>query len=180
MADRMHGAKTRVYNRAYSLGAVHGRAMAHEWPFPNVWLGVSVEDQQRADERIPLLLQTPASVRFVSVEPMLGYMLLSRYLNDGPIQRGKGLSGREAGTESLDWVIIGGESGPNARPFNVAAGRALMEQCQAAGVPTWWKQFGALPVTDGSPFARFKDRAGADPAEWPEWARVQQMPEVMR
>src|SRR5690606_37625495 len=74
----------------------------HEWPLPNVWLGVSVEDQQRADERIPVLLDTPAAVRFLSCEPLLGPVDLSHHLFGG----------------ELSWVIVGGESGPGARPFS--------------------------------------------------------------
>lgn len=156
---------------------------AARWPIPNVWLGVSVEDQQRADERIPHLLSTPAAVRWVSVEPMLGPVDLTRWLRVGPNFAETCSQYRERAT--LDWVIVGGESGSNARLFDVAAGRALFDQCQAAGVATFWKQFGSRPAVGNligkdAPALGFRDRAGADPAEWPEWARVQQFPEVRR
>ena len=104
-----------------------------QWPLPNVWLGVSVENQRFADERIPLLLQTPAAVRFISVEPMLGPVDL--FNADGDGLRG-GLKG------ALDWVICGGESGPGARPLHPNWARALRDQCQSAGVPFFFKQWG--------------------------------------
>jgi len=102
-------------------------------PIKNLWLGVSVENQETADERIPLLLQTPAAVRFVSAEPLLSPinmvwvshgLLDKRYYN------------------ILDWVIVGGESGPSARPMNPDWARSIRDQCQAAGVPFFMKQMG--------------------------------------
>lgn len=103
------------------------------WPLPNVWLGVSAEDQQRADLRIPALMDTPAAVRFVSAEPLLG-----------PID----LHGNPIGKDSvfwighLDWVIVGGESGPSARPMHPDWARSMRDQCLAAGVPFLFKQWG--------------------------------------
>jgi protein gp37 len=94
----------------------------HGKPPANVWLGVSVEDQQRADERIPQLRQTPAAVRFLSVEPLLG-----------PV---------EVSLEGIHWVIVGGESGPGARPMHPDWARSLRDQCQAAGVAFFFKQWG--------------------------------------
>ena len=96
-------------------------------PLPNVWLGISAEDQQRADERIPHLLATPAAVRFVSLEPLLGAIHV-------------GL-GKCAGA-SIDWVIVGGESGPRARPMHPDWVRSLRDQCAAAGVAFFFKQWG--------------------------------------
>jgi len=95
------------------------------WPLPNVWLGVSVGDQTAADERIPELLATPAAVPFVSAEPLLG-----------PVDLGQWLDG-------LDWVIVGGESGPGARPMHPDWARSLRDQCVAAGVSFFFKQWGA-------------------------------------
>jgi len=104
------------------------------WPLPNVWLGVSVENQAAADERIPLLLQTPAAVRFVSCEPLLGAVDLTYWLDYDP----------EVGARpALDWVICGGESGPGARPMHPDWARGLRDQCQQAGVPFFFKQWGA-------------------------------------
>lgn len=112
-------------------------------PLSNVWLGVSVEDQATADERIPLLLQTPSAVRFVSYEPALGPVdfqgwdgrLMRDYLRHRP---GEDTSRRGP----LDWIIMGGESGPGARPMHPDWVRSTRDQCQAAGVPFFFKQWG--------------------------------------
>jgi len=95
------------------------------WPLPNVWLGVSVENQHFADERIPLLLATPAAVLWISCEPLLGPVNLPKIEN---------------GNSKIDWVVCGGESGPNARPMHPDWARSLRDQCQAAGVPFFLKQ----------------------------------------
>ena len=111
--------------------------------FENVWLGVSVEDQQRADERIPLLLQTPAAVRFISSEPLLGEIKLQGW--DGVLQRNyldREFIGDRSKRGPIDWVICGGESGPKARPMHIDWARSLRDQCQAAGVPFLFKQWG--------------------------------------
>lgn len=110
-----------------------------EWPLPNVWIGVSVEDQKRADERIPLLLETPAAVRSISAEPLLGQV---------DLQLGQWVrmfSGRfdDKPCPQIDWVVAGGESGPKARPMHPAWARSLRDQCAAAGVPFLFKQWGA-------------------------------------
>jgi protein gp37 len=117
-------------------------------PLPNVWLGVSAEDQRRAEERIPLLLDTRAAVRFASVEPMLGAIELQRlrYLSGwmdalaGYVRGGS--SSRRYEHCRLDWVIVGGESGPNARPMHPDWARSLRDQCEAASVPYFFKQWG--------------------------------------
>jgi protein gp37 len=105
------------------------------WPLRNVWLGVSTERQQEADERIPHLLQTPAAVRFVSAEPLLGPI----DLRVPEIDLGIGKFGCHP---DLDWVIVGGESGPKARPMHVGWARDLRDQCDAAGVKFFFKQHG--------------------------------------
>lgn len=102
------------------------------WPNSNIWLGVSVEDQAAADERIPLLLQTPAAVRFISAEPLLGPVNLWKWLPDSPV-------------EVLNWVITGGESGTNARPMHPDWARSLRDQCVTAGGPFFFKQWGGHP-----------------------------------
>lgn len=146
-------------------------------PFRNIWLGVSAEDQERVDERIPLLLQTPAAVRFVSAEPLLGPMDLAHYLRAS----WNGLLSRLG----LDWIIVGGESGPKARPCDVAWIRSIVRQCRAASVPVFVKQLGSRPVTDhrtrpaGEPLywtQALRDRKGGDPSEWPEYLRVREFP----
>lgn len=214
----------------------------------NVWLGVSVEDQATADERIPLLLQTPAAVRFVSAEPLLGPMDVTPWLRattrhhfradvEGMLRHrsfdwlqhndGRPMTRREAENElfslhskgvqyipvsscdafdqqngclghpdpRLDWVIVGGESGPGARSCDVAWVRSIKEQCQAAGVPCFVKQLGGQPfVIEGSRDAQewsalgatavmddcgvihTRDKKGGDPAEWPSDLRVREFP----
>lgn len=115
-----------------------------QWPLPNVWLGVSAEDQRRADERVPDLLATPAAVRFVSAEPLLGpidFMTISR---PSPFGSMSALPcGEEGQGASLDWIIVGGESGPGARPMHPAWARSIRDQCAAAGVAFHFKQHGA-------------------------------------
>lgn len=110
-----------------------GDVMGDYWPLPNVWLGVSAEDQKRADLRIPALLDTPAAVRFVSAEPLLGPI----DLHTDPIKDGAPFWGSQ-----LDWVIVGGESGPGARPMHPDWVRSLRDQCVGAGVPFLFKQWG--------------------------------------
>ena len=95
---------------------------------PNVWLGVSVENQEWADRRIPHLLDTPAAVRFLSCEPLLGAVSISNWLEGEPSE--------------IQWVIVGGESGPTHRPFSLDWARALRDECAAARVPYFFKQVG--------------------------------------
>jgi protein gp37 len=117
------------------------------WPLPNVWLGVSVEDQATADERIPVLLETPAAIRFVSYEPALGPINLRRVVLHAPIYLDAlgGWRFQEEGgdidTRRLDWVIAGSESGPGARPAELDWFRSVRDQCAAAAVPYFFKQW---------------------------------------
>lgn len=151
-------------------------------PQPNLWLGVSVEDQATANARIPLLLQTPAAVRFVSAEPLLGPVDVTNYLRPFVVrQASNGLN------EKLDWVVVGGESGRKARPCNVAWIRSIKDQCMAAGVPVFVKQLGARPYDGEEPdhdpngadeprWMHLKDRKGGDMEEWPLDLRVREYP----
>ncbi|RWX59790.1 phage Gp37/Gp68 family protein, partial [Mesorhizobium sp. M2A.F.Ca.ET.039.01.1.1] len=138
------------------------RVYLDQWPLPNVWLGVSAERQQEADERIPELLATPAAIRFVSAEPLLGPIDFERIKLPGivnPLDALRGMTwqqmthGRYAGQRlysglifggdrGLDWIIVGGESGADARPMHPAWPRSIRDQCQAAGVPFFFKQWG--------------------------------------
>lgn len=106
------------------------------WPLPNVWLGVSVEDQARADERIPVLLDTPAAVRWISAEPLLGPVNIRDAMWAG---EGDPAANLDA---SIDWVVAGGESGPGARPMHPDWARALRDLCAGAEVPFLFKQWG--------------------------------------
>lgn len=159
-------------------------------PLPNVWLGVSVETQRWADERIPILLEIPAAIRFVSYEPALGSVDFATHLGIAPNH--DDLSGL------LHWIIVGGESGPKARPFDVQWARDTIRQCRRAGVACFVKQLGSKPVEQdrdflwqewrklGASTSEFRgqlsihltDRKGGDPAEWPDDLRVRELPEA--
>jgi len=169
-------------------------------PLPNVWLGVSVEDQKTADARIPLLLQTPAAIRFVSYEPALGPIDFERggFALHRPVTSPSGKH-----YPGLDWIIVGGESGPGARSFNLQWARDVVQQCKAAGVACFVKQFGSVPViplkeweTQGKSTGKWRilnarndrkvsvdmvpilcsDRKGGDMTEWPADLRVREFP----
>jgi protein gp37 len=108
-----------------------------EWPaLPNVWLGVTAENQTRADERIPLLLQTPAAVRFVSCEPLLGPVEFSNVTHRADCVQALG----KPAMKGLDWVIVGPETGPGARPMHPDWARSLRQQCAAADVAFFYKR----------------------------------------
>lgn len=120
---------------------------------PGIWIGVSVEDQRRADERIPLLLQTPAAVRWLSCEPLLGPVdlttipRLGRPVNGAAPQVGAFAKWQQSPMraklrDGIDWVVAGGESGHSARPMHPDWARSLRDQCVAAGVPFFFKQWG--------------------------------------
>lgn len=123
-------------------------AMKSPWPLPNAWLGVSVEDQAAADARIPLLLQTPAAVRWISAEPLLGPVDLPGLFYYGTERTGGVVPLRDRGHTQLDWVVVGGESGPKARPMHPDWPRSLRDQCAVAGVPFLFKQWGEF-VSEG-------------------------------
>lgn len=203
------------------------------WP-GNAWIGVTVQDQQRAELRIP------APVRFVLAEPLLEAVDLRKWMGRTSCPACGWEGNRRADSDwlcsscedagrcphqlvdpspSINWIIVGGESGPHARPFDLAWARSLRDQCAAAGVPFFMRQMGARPrgvcawrhhdkhppewLDEDGTFVKvskrpaqdlchsvddawwpcdpeLRDRAGADPAEWPEDLRVQQFPEVQR
>ncbi|WP_180897150.1 phage Gp37/Gp68 family protein [Martelella soudanensis] len=141
------------HNSKVGEGCLIEGDMAHlsTWPLPNIWLGVSVEDQTRADQRIPVLLATPAALRWISAEPLLGGLRLSGTSADKQNMWDwlQGLDARmypdgpdfDYGPK-LDWIVAGGESGPNARPMHPDWVRSLRDQCAAAEVPFNFKQWG--------------------------------------
>lgn len=158
----------------------------------HIWLGTSVEDQARADERIPHLLATPAVVRWLSYEPALGPLKLRplrmqdyKYGEDRPASL-YALDGKYQLPDChfsehhprVDWVVIGGESGPGARPFGISWARDIIAQCEGADVPVFVKQFGAKPFY-GSPSCpvKLKDPKGGNMDEWPEDLRVREYPD---
>lgn len=147
----------------YALGQ-HGAGWGGErpWPLKNVWAGVSVEDRDRT-ARIDDLRQIPAVLRFLSCEPLLEDL--------GHID----LTG-------IGWCIIGGESGPGAREFNVGWAYSLLDQCNVAGVPFFMKQLGSRPVWPSDRFGEVRVEGHGskwdDPVAWPYRLQVQQFPQV--
>lgn len=152
-----------------ALGTEAGREMAELWrdgyPLSYIWVGTTCEDQQRADERIPHLLAVPAAVRFLSVEPMLGPVdlpffngcrgcnhpgnLLTAWNEHGRCSECDGTRHEPSG---INWVIVGGESGGDSRPFDISWARSIVTQCREAGVPCFVKQLGRIVLADPSAF----------------------------
>lgn len=167
---KRHG-RMRSLLRSAEMGELFGQALQElvdhrgvrlnvQYPLPNVWLGVSVEDQKRADLRIPALLETPAAVRFLSCEPLLGIVDLDSCAGVSalaPDWIGGPSGGSGAPHPLIDWVICGGETGPAARPMHPVWARSLRDQCSAAGVPFFFKHWGEWARTTAKPHP--KDRA---------------------
>lgn len=146
-----------------------------QWPLPNVWLGVSVENQPTADARIRELLQTPAALRFISYEPALAEVDFTEWLN---FEQCGG--GHRTRSTRLGWGIVGGESGPQARPCDLAWIESTVDQFQAAGVPLFVKQVGSKPVQYAPdrafPTQYITDSKGGNWNEWPGKLRVREFP----
>jgi protein gp37 len=160
----------RILNASYSLNLPKGHSLGAgidnpntpgAWGWKHVWLGVSVENQQTANERIPILLQTPAAIRFLSCEPLLGPVTLP--LHSGainPVCITCSGSGKVNGIRcprkcidgknpfAIDWIIAGGESGKDARPMNPYWVRSLRDQSVKAGIPFFFKQWGEWRIYD--------------------------------
>lgn len=153
------------------------------WPLSNVHLGVSVENQEAADERIPLLFATPAPIRWISAEPLLEEINIRSWL-------------LRSADLNIDWAVVGGESGPGARNFNLEWAGSLIEQARNANVPIFVKQMGSRPrVSNANLFdwplttmlygegqeaagarVAFANKKGGDMSEWPESLRVREFP----
>lgn len=183
-----------MITRTYAMQAGVGLLVRNHnaWPLLNVWLGTSVEDQTTANERIPLLLQCPAAIRFVSYEPALAAVRFDA-CQVGDERFVNALTGEEyasvqhcavrpAPTNKLDWVIVGGESGPGARPFDIAWARSVIAQAKGTDCRVFVKQLGSKPRwalgTLKSNIVML-DKKGGDPSEWPEDLRVREFPEVV-
>lgn len=187
--DIMEKADWHVYQiltkRSVEMNAYLSLRWAGKEPPKHIWIGVSVEDQKRADERIPNLLKTPAAVRFLSMEPLLEHVDISPYIwgRDVPCEQcprdadcACGLvSRRDNGLPALSWIIIGGESGNGARDFEIEWARSVLHTTWPAHVKVFVKQLGAKPYKDGW-LMKLKDRKGGDPEEWPADLRVREMP----
>ena len=159
------------------------------WPLPNVWLGVSAEDQHWADIRVPALLATPAAVRFISAEPLLGPINLigqggdlvgagwhalpdpPEYDGGNPVCQDHGMENCSQGCQFVDWVIVGGESGPGARPMEADWARSIVRQCEAAEVSVFVKQLGAVAGRSLG-----AGRKGGDWDAWPSDLRIREYP----
>ncbi|MEA5619941.1 DUF5131 family protein [Cronbergia sp. UHCC 0137] len=155
-----------------------------EWPLPNGWLGVSVENQKAADTRIPILVETPAKVKFLSCEPLLEELDLSEFLN---IDYYVSAMETPCGTgikyyNAIDWIIAGGESGPNARVCHVEHLRSLVQDCQSAEIPIFIKQLGTKPMLNNQPYkisdseALRRNRKGGILTEFPEDLQLREFP----
>lgn len=131
-----------------------------QWP-SHIWIGTSVENQSVADERIGHLMYVPAAVRFLSCEPLLGPLLLSGYLSMRDFH-------------GIDWVIVGGESGHNARYMDMNWAKSIVAQCRAADVPVFVKQLG----TRVAQLCEHRDRKGGDINEWPSALRIREFPRM--
>lgn len=159
---------------------------------PNVWLGISAEDQERLDERAYWLMRTEATKRFVSYEPALGPIQLTRQHAYCPEHDTDGAfcSSPCPSLRRPDWLIIGGESGPKARPFHLEWARSIISQCDSLGIKVFVKQLGGAPYSFQDRiahrncglllpqgFSRFlNDHKGGDPTEWPPDLRVREFP----
>lgn len=160
-------------------------------PHPRIWVGVSCEDQRAANERVLELVATPAAVRFVSAEPLLGpidftRIAVSRSPHNALTGEHLTESAHAVDWSRLDWIIVGGESGPRARRCNVAWIRSIVEQCRATGTPCFVKQMGAQPraahdeheaedLRWTGPMSATRGAHG-DPHQWPEDLRVREFP----
>ncbi len=140
----------------------------------HVWWGVSVENQKTAEERTGPLLKTPAAVRWISYEPGIGPVNLDEaVLANERLPQNEGLG--------IDWVVVGGESGPGARPFDLRWARSIIEQCRATGTLVFVKQLGANAVGyNGTGRFETKSTKGGDMSEWPEDLRVREFPKVSK
>lgn len=152
MRSLLGGAKTNGFLHLIADAILaRGYRTSFAWPLPQVWLGVSVENQQWADIRIPALLDTPAAVRWLSCEPLLGAVDLAAHL-DRMEHKGSEHSADVGGIDwygpRIGWVVAGGESGPGARPMHPAWARTLRDQCASAGVPYFFKQWGEHVTVD--------------------------------
>lgn len=175
------------------------RMMPYDWsiqPRSNVWFGTSVEDQATADRRIPELTRVPARLRFLSMEPLLGPVDLSKWIGQRRVHNeteailyGDGVPYNDG----IGWVIIGGESGSGARPCYLDWVRDIIEQCNEAGCPVFVKQAGSVAIDcqgrgacnvdpadcrkpDGQCRLHLVDPKGGDMSEWPEDVRVRELP----
>lgn len=180
MAEYLNSANRSFRIEGVGWGLIKRPIELAGWPLPNVWLGASCENQEWADERIPHLLACPAAVRFLSCEPLLGPIDL-HWLGSlccepsGEIHMRDEYPHRANYGPPLDWIIVGGESGPGARPCDVAWIRSIVTRCRGAAVACFVKQLGSHVIRCGQRLY-LRDPKGGDPAEWPEVLRIREFP----
>lgn len=142
----------------------------------NVWLGFSAENQTTFDERFDHARQIPCVVRFASLEPLLGPIDISAAYWIGECYDPGTDKGYPVKDRGLEWVIVGGESGPLSRACRVSWVRSLVAQCRAAAIPCFVKQLGAVAIGPESYRIRLAHPKGGDPSEWPSDLRVREFP----
>lgn len=151
------------------------------WPWATVWLGTTVENQEEADRRIPHLLAVPAVVHFLSMEPLLQYVDISRWTSDPAsyLRYCDTVGGpRPSSVQMISMAIIGGESGAaDRRPFRTEWALDIIGRCKTAGVAPFVKQLGSHVIHEGKRLV-LKDKKGGDISEWPEELRVREFPKV--
>ncbi|HNB04288.1 MAG TPA: DUF5131 family protein [Thauera aminoaromatica] len=163
--------------------------------YDNIWIGCTVENQARATQRLPELLKIPAVIRFVSYEPALEAVDFSRWMwpvhsswdskyktPEDALAAGSAVGRHRqalvhADARFIDWVIVGGESGPGARRFDIGWARSVVKQCQEGGVACFFKQAGSKPFIDDKPLS-LRDRKGGDLDELPPDLRVREFPDA--
>ena len=190
-----YGRPARFFPQAFKMLPLNKEGFM-PWPLPNVWLGTSVENQAAADERIPLLVQCPAKVHFISAEPLLGPIDLLYPVSVFPDGPATCCSGTDCACQGkpieppliygLQWVITGGESGPNARPCRLWWIRSIVDKCKNSRVPVFVKQMGGNITDEDQSFIQrtvgrsVRDRKGGDIDEFPLDLRVREFPEAAR
>lgn len=132
-------------------------------PWPNVWLGTTTESQRRFDERVPILTATPAALRFLSMEPLIGPIEVKALINPATTKS----------AHQIDWAIVGGESGPGSRQLKIDWVKDIVKKCKASGVDVFVKQMG----TNNDLGKRLTDRKGTVPTDWPTQVRIRQVPD---
>ncbi|WP_272944395.1 DUF5131 family protein [Planktothrix prolifica] len=188
MRDYLMGAKQRIRRAAVDLGRKLNlsyetyepyETCQFDWPLSNLWLGVSCENQAMADKRIPLLMQIPAKVRFLSCEPLLEPINLSKFLPiewseiaEDWIESWPGIGSYS--TDYPNWIIVGLESGSNARRCDLQAVHSIINQCQTAKVKVFCKQLGTVWAKESGTYKQ--DRKGASPELWDKSFNVQEFP----
>ena len=190
MMKYIQEAEKRIQLAAIALAdSVNRGSFMWQYPLPNVWLGTSTENQETANQRIPYLIKTPAAVRFLSCEPLLESIDLSAHL---PIEWSElaedwieSFPGAEAYEKKLHWVIVGGESGTNARPCHLDWLRSIVSQCKSGKVAVFVKQLGSVAIDSNDYIVdvavnnfklKLKDRKGGDIDEFSDDLKVRDFP----